>query len=47
MKSEYGLLATKRQWVPELIWKAFAISGLAVIYPFRWILTKKKKAEDR
>jgi hypothetical protein len=44
----YSLVAVKRQWVPEWLWKCFCIrfpffGGLGVIQPFRFFLTTPVK----
>ena len=40
--ANWGLVAIKRPWVPEWMWNACCkCFNLPLIYPFRWILTKK------
>jgi hypothetical protein len=48
----YTLVARKRTWVPEWLWKVFCIrlpvfGGLGVIQPFRLILTEKVKPKAK
>lgn len=41
MHVEYELVARKRGWYPEWLWRYTHM--LAEIYPFRWIMTEKVK----
>ena len=43
--SEYVLVAVKRSWCPEWLWRQKPILFLALIYPFRWVLTKKRAGD--
>jgi hypothetical protein len=43
MTNEFQLVAVKRGWCPEWLWRQKPILFLALIYPFRWILTKKEQ----
>jgi hypothetical protein len=36
---KYSLVAVKRAWCPEWLWAK--VHPIALIYPFRWILTRK------
>lgn len=36
---DYTLVARKRAWVPEWVWRVFCFRNLAVHQPFRWALT--------
>jgi hypothetical protein len=43
-KGEYGLLALKRDWVPEWLW---SMLGCLVLYwPLTWILTREPTREE-
>jgi len=41
----YGLVAVKRQWVPEWLFIMFA--PVIPFQPFRWIFTTPVKPDDR
>ncbi len=41
VSEEYTLIARKRNWYPEWLW--LYTHRLALIYPFRWIMTEKVK----
>jgi hypothetical protein len=42
-ENEYELIAPKREWIPDWIYKFFAypISQLGTKQPFRWLLHRK------
>ncbi len=44
--TEYTLVAVKRPWVPDWLWRA-AGHRLPVYQPFRWILTTPVEAADQ
>lgn len=37
--TEYELVARKRDWVPEWLWRIFCLGNIAIHQPFRWVLT--------
>ncbi len=49
----YGLVAVKRKWVPETLWRMLCwlwlpfFGYLICIQPFMWILTIKPKVTDK
>lgn len=49
---EYGLVAVKRKWVPEKVWRVLCMfwlpffGYLICIQPFMWVLTEKPKCKQ-
>lgn len=51
MDEEYTLVAIKRKWVPEWLWRCFCVpipffGGLGAIQPFKLPLTTPVRDED-